>query len=365
MLKKLFNSVFRASSNSSPSGTSSINRQRMIRQAQTNIAYQQSQNPEFDRNETFEILPEDFELSGPYRSDNLTVFLIHGTDKLQHDNLLTLEQALKAKKVVVLETGKVSSLQIKNLCEEPIFLQSGEIVRGGHQDRTLQFDMILPAGKEASLPTLCVEQGRWGQRKNEPTRNFCSSVNYAAGKRMKMAAKHTNNQNEVWSNVEAYQKQYSKSAGFDSRSLESVSSYELTMESEPVKKESEKYIKDLAHIIDQHNDVIGFAFGINGELNCADLYASNKLFKQLWSKLLKSTAAEALAERGKTSYPELSKKSVLQFLQNAQNSPARRKFVAEESVMLEQESADSLLYRTQWCNPRAGNNFVHCNFLAK
>ena len=49
--------------------------------------------------------------------------------------------------------------------------------------------------------------------------------------------------------------------------------------------------------MDRSNDVIGFAFAINNELNSADVYSSNGLFKRFWPRLLKTAAIEAVAER--------------------------------------------------------------------
>src|SRR5438309_180220 len=43
-------------------------------------------------------------LSGPYTHENLTVFLIHGPSAIK-EQYLTLEEALKQKKVIVHETG--------------------------------------------------------------------------------------------------------------------------------------------------------------------------------------------------------------------------------------------------------------------
>ncbi len=46
------------------------------------------------------------------------------------------------------------------------------------------------------------------------------------------------------------------------------------------------------------DDAIGYAFAVNGELNSADVYASNALFKKLWPKLLKASSTEAFGRIG-------------------------------------------------------------------
>ena len=81
-------------------------------------------------------------ISGPYCSGNLAVFLIHGKD-LEQSDFITLEEGLAKEKVVVQETGKVNELQINNLGDTAVFVQSGDMVKGGKQDRAFQYDMIL------------------------------------------------------------------------------------------------------------------------------------------------------------------------------------------------------------------------------
>ena len=50
---------------------------------------------------------------------------------------LTLDEALGNGSVKVVETGEVNELKIENTGGEPVFIQSGDIVKGGRQDRTL------------------------------------------------------------------------------------------------------------------------------------------------------------------------------------------------------------------------------------
>src|SRR5579864_4481210 len=90
-------------------------------------------------------------LSGPYTHGNLTVFLIHGDDQMKGRKLLTLDEALEQKKVVVHETKDVNQLAIENVSGEEVFIQAGDIVKGGQQDRIIAVDVIVPA-KSGKLP---------------------------------------------------------------------------------------------------------------------------------------------------------------------------------------------------------------------
>jgi hypothetical protein len=105
-----------------------------------------------------------YKISGPFTHDNLTVFLIHGPNKTDQ-RFLTLEEALDQRKVIVYETRDVNELAIENVSDEDVFIESGDIVKGGAQDRTLKDDLILPAKSgKLSISSFCVEHGRWTAR---------------------------------------------------------------------------------------------------------------------------------------------------------------------------------------------------------
>src|SRR5438445_253944 len=67
---------------------------------------------------------DNFKISGPYTQENLTIFLIHGDDQLKGKNLLTLQEAMDQKKVVVHETQNVNQLSIENVSADvEVFVQ--------------------------------------------------------------------------------------------------------------------------------------------------------------------------------------------------------------------------------------------------
>ncbi len=89
----------------------------------------------------------DLIVSGPYSHENLTVFLFHGPDAAQSRNVLTLQEAIEQKLVVVHETGSVNELAVENQSlDSEVFLQSGDIVKGGRQGRSASSKAAGPAG---------------------------------------------------------------------------------------------------------------------------------------------------------------------------------------------------------------------------
>src|SRR5215213_11248645 len=237
-----------------------------------------------------------YRLSGPYTHKNLTVFLVHGKD-LTNKPFLTLQEALAQKKVRVYETKEVNELAIQNLSNQDIYVQAGDIVRGGEQDRMISMDFIVPP-KSGRIPiaAFCVESGRWTKRGNEPSAEFASSVNMIATKDLKLAAKREKSQQAVWENVSVAQEKLSKNVGESVQVTGTSSSLELSVSHSKVTESTAAYINALSGILRNKSDVIGYVFAINGEVNSADVYASRALFAKLWPKLLKASAVEAVAE---------------------------------------------------------------------
>ena len=239
-----------------------------------------------------------YRISAPVSYKNLSVFLIHGKDEIKNKNILTLQEAMEKDLFVVYETSDVNELMVENKSSQyEVFIQSGDIVKGGKQDRVLAITIIIPARSgKISIEAFCVESGRWEQRGKEKSGQFSSSNERIVTKDLKIAANQTRSQGEVWKKVAEAQDKLSSNVGGRVNSEASASSLQLALENKKVVATADEFINNLSGIIEGKDDVIGYAFVINGKINSADIYASNFLFKKLWLKLLKATAIEAVAE---------------------------------------------------------------------
>jgi len=328
--------------------------------------------PEAAPPQMHELRGQDNSLSGPYSYKNLTVYLIHGGDVLKGKTPLTLEEAMERKLVVVHETEDVNELAIENVShKDEVYVQAGDIVKGGKQDRVLAVDLIVPA-RSGRIPmdSFCVEHGRWTGRGSELSTRFESSTEYVSSKDMKIAARHSKSQGQVWNEVERSQDKLSAATNSNTASSVSMSSLPLTLENSRVRADSGEYIKALSNIVEGKPDVIGFLFAINGEINSADTYGSKALFLKLWPKLLKAAAIEAVAEtsdadtraeqaetRPVGSVPQAALPDIETFLETSENAPmtnerqvtARIKMLTREtknSVFLESLDHTTLLHRS-------------------
>jgi hypothetical protein len=360
--------------------------------------------------------PAEYAVSGPYTHKNLTIFLLHGADKSQGRTPLTLQEAMKRKLVVVRETGDVNTLTIQNRSTQDVFVQAGDIVKGGKQDRVLALDLIVPpkSGK-IQIDAFCVEHGRWSGRGDESVTAFSASNNALASKDLKIAAKSRRSQEEVWENVGKTQKKLAanlvapdavrrgagggrgsgRGASYSivtrsgnagggsvrfgggqttgSGDVESVvtitgaaspSSLQLTLENKLVKDSTNDYVKNLSSIINSKRDVIGFAFAINGQINSADVYSSNALFVKLWPKMLEASATEAIAElKADEKFQPVEADAVKGFLRESQTGKAETKSVTARTSMIKYETDKNLFFETR--DSRRDKNWLHRNYLAK
>ena len=281
-----------------------------------------------------------YKISGPYTHGNLSIYLIHGEDRLKGKKFVTLQEALEKKIGVVDETGNVNNLSVENVSGDVyIYIHSGDIVKGGKQDRMISQDMVIPpqSGKKP-LSAFCVESGRWRARGSERVESFTSSSAMVAGKDLKLAAKLKGNQGEVWQKVSENQDKLAKSVKVEVRGAQSQSSFQLTLENPKVKESAEQYVKALSAVVDGKDDVLGFAFAINGKLNSADVYASGELFRKFWPKLLQSSAVEAVAETQEGKKFDAPKPGdVGKFLAEAKEGKATRQKLDEKNTVIKRE----------------------------
>ena len=243
-------------------------------------------------------------LSGPFTHNNLQVFLVHGDTQLEERRYATLSEALEKDFVVVKETGNVQELTIENRSKTvTVFLNAGDIVKGGRQDRTVRDDLILPP-QSGPVPfeAFCVEHGRWTRRGDESPTAFSANTKALSSRKEKLAARYGSSQSEVWSGVAEQQlklnENVSRMAGksVDLRSPTSESSLQLTLENKDLNTVKGKYLDKLHRLLDGKTDVLGFVYVINGEINTAEVYNNKTLFRALWPKLLDAAVTEAITE---------------------------------------------------------------------
>jgi hypothetical protein len=260
-------------------------------------------------------------ISEPVTHDNLTVFFVHGPDSVADTHkVASLQEALQAGWAVVHETGDVNELAVENRSEDyELFIQEGDIIKGGQQDRVFAIDMLVPPKSGVvPFPAHCVEQGRWQGRGQESATQFNKSDQRIVGSKLAYA-NATRQQSEVWGNVKENQDKLAKSLKTKVTAAQSETSFQLTLENKDLQAKVSEFEKALRASGESSKHIVGVVFLVNGKITGAEVYGSNTLFKKAWPRLLRSQSADAIAERADKPLPvTMTSKEVEQFLATAE-----------------------------------------------
>jgi hypothetical protein len=189
----------------------------------------------------------------------------------------------------------VQQLTLENNSDKPLFLQEGDRIIGGQQDRTLVTSLVVPpkSGK-MPVPTMCIEAGRWtaGQRGQvfEATHNAAY-----APKEVRQAAKISKDQGQVWNEVADKKKQ----AETTLMAKNSNSSLNEAFDSEQVKKISDAFAEALKGCLADHQDAVGVAVVVNGKIEELNIYPNHGLLSRVYPRLIQSYAFQATVEKDK------------------------------------------------------------------
>jgi hypothetical protein len=123
-----------------------------------------------------------FQFTEAVQHENLEISFLLGPSTLP--DYLTLAEGCRLNIVEVLETGTVGSLVVHNHSpKKPLFIQLGELLKGGLQDRTIATDLILDPGERYDeLSVYCVEHARWSKRREEDQKRFVSTQDFVVTK---------------------------------------------------------------------------------------------------------------------------------------------------------------------------------------
>jgi hypothetical protein len=319
-----------------------------------------------------------YRISGPVTHDNLAIYLVHGKSA-PGPVPLTLQEALAQGKAKVHEKGNVNELEIENVGDKEVFVQAGDIVKGGQQDRVLSVSLIVPP-RSGRMPiaAFCVEPGRWTKRGAEDAKNFGSADAMMPSKQSKLVmakpapapeqpgtpVKEPDPQQKVWSYVARIQGKLSANIGAPVAAPLSQSSLELSLENKSLEKAEAPYVSALKPAGESDDDVVGYVMAVNGKLATADLYPSNGLFRKMWPKLLRASVTEALADKDGTA-PAAAMPSTADaqsFLDRGGNAPASTSKLTREVSQKKRETADMLSVETE---RRSDGSWLYRSYIAK
>jgi hypothetical protein len=314
-------------------------------------------------------------LSEPVTSGNLTVYAVRGEDVIKGMKILTFEEAVKSKVLVVTEKGtgpqadsngsgtqelvqsqnagdgaEVNRLLIENKSPTVyVYIQSGQMVKGGKQDRVLQHDYLVPPKSgRLEIASFCVEQSRWSGRAGRSARQFEAGKMAFSREVLNAARKGEGGaQGKVWADVAKKQKDLAKNTNLPTQALraQAGSSLQLATEVKKVSDEVAKRRGAIERVLAAENDAVGMVVVINGKPVMADVYGSRELFAKLRGRLVEAAATEALAElqKGKT-FEAADAEDVAKFLHDLQSGTVKEsKLPGGQRALLHRSKRGNLL----------------------
>jgi hypothetical protein len=302
-----------------------------------------------------------YRIQGPFTHQDLTVFLLC-SNRQDGNDFLTLDEGLKEGLVTVSEQEheQVRALWIENQSDRPLYLQEGERLIGGKQDRTIISSLVIPpkSGK-TTVPTFCVEHSRWVE--GNKGKEFGFSVNPAlAPKGVRGAAKVEGSQERVWACCAAQKDSACKTLNCPNTN----SSVNEMLDAPQVQAISEEYAAALGRALDrpENRDAVGMAIAFNGQIEEVNLYPNRALFRKLFPRLIRAYAVQAalLKDQAKGGEP-VTVAAVAQFLQARDARSQKEKTLDAHNDVQVSELGDS---RFQ-CTTRYNGQSIHWQLMAK
>ncbi|HLK29606.1 MAG TPA: DUF6569 family protein [Puia sp.] len=211
--------------------------------------------------------------------------------------VISLGNAIKNGIVTVTERGTASTenvhwLRINNESDSPIYVNSGELVAGGRQDRMVMRDTILqPSKHDQYIPVMCVEEDRWSDKEKE----FIYSG--FANTHLRKVLDSTKNQVQIWREIDNQLER----GHINSKTLAYLSQREPEAEAKKKKKMKELNLPGddyfnyfLQKFKTTDTSVVGFVCVSGNKILGSDIYAGVNLFNSQLEALLRGYIDEAL-----------------------------------------------------------------------
>jgi hypothetical protein len=262
---------------------------------------------------------------------NLTIAFVASARQNPHA-YTTLEDGLRTKTAVIHERNS-QTLWIDNLGNADLFVQSGDLIKGGQQDRMIANDMILGAGDTTrDLEVFCIEEGRSTKRGAEPIETFSASEERAPVPHLRVMAKHEMTakllvphlggltapdpqqlqmleqiaslpqtiqipdpaQLSIWRDVRELQSSLTKKLKDSVTKNASPTSLQLALERAEA-SDNVSGVRSRIMDIDLTDSCVGYLYAVGDRIEGGDIYGGHGLFARMWPKLARALAIQSVA----------------------------------------------------------------------
>ena len=349
----------------------------------------------------------DFQISNPASGGNLSVYFVEGNGPggPGGSSIMTLDQAVAQGAVKVYQQRSAWStdaaghkiqtngpVALENLSGQSIFLQLGGLVAGGLQDQVIARTYLLPPGPgRISIDTLCVDPFRSVARVGESAEQFSAPAALFPWRTARVTALAANSETAapqmfsrdvrqlgIWWSMDSLRAALGQKLGvalepetpaswnededlranalLADRHAGWKNSLPLSLQNPQLAKAQQPFVHAL-EAKGANGKIIGAIFVINGQIEGADIYRSHDLFAQMWPKLLRAYATEAIAFSGAKPAHLPKVRQLRQFLTAAEQAPARD-FGSGNSV----QESDAAIYTA---TVDKDGTWVYRSYLAK
>jgi hypothetical protein len=315
----------------------------------------------------------DFQISNPASGGNLSVYFVEGNGPggPGGSSIISLDQAVAQGAVKVYQQRAAwtkdaagheiqvnGPVALENLSGQSIFLQLGGLVAGGLQDQVIARTYLVPPGSgRVSIDTLCVDPFRSVARVGESAEQFSAPGALFPWRTARVTALAANSETAapqmfsrdvrqlgIWWSMDSLRAALGQKLGVPLEPATPASwnededlrantlladrhagwrnSLPLSLQNPQLAKAVEPFLRALEAKA-TNGKIIGAILVINGQIEGADIYRSHDLFAQMWPKLLRAYATEAIAVSSakRAHLPKV--RQLREFLTAAEQSPAR------------------------------------------
>ena len=234
-----------------------------------------------------------------YTYENLRLYPVYAKESFKKEfknigKYMTLQEALAKNKVKITEkdnSGTVNTLSVENISADTIIIITGDVVKGGKQDRIINKDVLLkPKSGKKDLSVYCVESGRWSARNDVVTTKNFAPVEFKqyenkGSMSLRKVVEKEKDQSKVWKKVDEL--------NAANKTTTDTKTYTAITSSADYNKKLENYIRFFKNKFANDSAIIGVVVVSGDKVLGCDMFASHELFSQQFESLLHSYATEA------------------------------------------------------------------------
>lgn len=243
------------------------------------------------------------EENADWQHENLRLYPVLASAELSEaqanlKNLKTLAEAMKNPSFRVMEQkqfGRSSEawyhgLTVQNKSQDTVLLLSGDVVKGGNQDRVLAHHEVILPMTVRNIEVFCVEAGRstyYNPAAPAAEKEAAAFKGYynVASPRVRRAVQNSGNQQDVWDAVAKVTKANNAES--------STKAYTALDNDSQEKQRRDAYLTRLANPFAAHPDVVGVVAVSGDKVLGVDIFGNPDLFRRNYPALLHGYVAEA------------------------------------------------------------------------